>query len=150
MRQPRIKLGAQQWECWILPLNHWRWSGCQWWIFHRNCSSYNGGFLTFDNILPAHSNHTLKNLDNLLITVGSQSRFCQRFGWVHWFWCVPPVSGLQIDWLTGPQPAVGHRSVYDIGDIRTSALSWSGNNNHSMQPPGADLPRRDSNPQLSD
>jgi hypothetical protein len=24
MRQPRIELGAQQWECWILPLNHWR------------------------------------------------------------------------------------------------------------------------------
>ena len=24
LRQPRIELGAQQWECWILPLNHWR------------------------------------------------------------------------------------------------------------------------------
>ena len=24
MRQPGIEPGAQQWECWILPLNHWR------------------------------------------------------------------------------------------------------------------------------
>ena len=24
LRQPGIEPGAQQWECWILPLNHWR------------------------------------------------------------------------------------------------------------------------------
>ena len=24
MRQPRIELGAQRWQRWILPLNHWR------------------------------------------------------------------------------------------------------------------------------
>ena len=23
MRQPRIELGAQRWQRWILPLNHW-------------------------------------------------------------------------------------------------------------------------------
>ena len=24
LRQPRIELGAQRWQRWILPLNHWR------------------------------------------------------------------------------------------------------------------------------
>ena len=29
VRQPEIESGAQQWECWILPLNHWRFAFCE-------------------------------------------------------------------------------------------------------------------------
>ena len=30
LRQPRIELGAQRWQRWILPLNHWHLFLCEW------------------------------------------------------------------------------------------------------------------------